>query len=222
MGTIEKKCKSCDSVKPFSDFYNAKKRKDGKMGKCKVCSDVDTLRWRAANKDKVVEQKREWGLANSDKKKANRDRDADKRNRDSWNAKNPDKVLRDRINWTRKKTSDPRGKLERNVSRAVHKCITSGSKSGSRTFDLLGYTSEDLANHLESLFRDGMSWENQGKGGWHIDHIIPLSAFNYDSPDQIDFGRAWALSNLQPLWESENCSKGSKLCGEFQPSLALS
>jgi hypothetical protein len=65
-----------------------------------------------------------------------------------------------------------------------------------------------------------MSWENYGE--WQIDHIIPLAAFNYETPFDMDFQRAWSLSNLQPLWALENMSKGDKLSKPFQPSLALS
>jgi len=85
----------------------------------------------------------------------------------------------------------------------------------------VGYTVAKLMAHLEKLFRPGMCWENYGRGGWHIDHIIPRAAFNYQTPQDIDFKRCWALSNLQPLWERENIAKGAKLTAPFQPSLAL-
>ena len=64
-----------------------------------------------------------------------------------------------------------------------------------------------------------MDWGNQGE--WHIDHIVPVSAFNFDSPEHMDFKRCWALSNLQPLWGRDNISKHAKLDGEFQPSLKI-
>lgn len=75
--------------------------------------------------------------------------------------------------------------------------------------------------HLERQFLPGMTWENHGRFGWHIDHIIPLSAFNFETPDHIDFKRAWALSNLQPLWWQDNLKKRAKIEGAFQPSLAI-
>jgi len=53
---------------------------------------------------------------------------------------------------------------------------------------------------------------------WHIDHIIPVSAFNFTKPEHIDFNKCWALSNLQPLWAEENLSKHKKLKEAFQPS----
>lgn len=99
--------------------------------------------------------------------------------------------------------------------------VKRGSKSGRRTFELLGYTVDDLRMHLERLFHPGMTWQNYGRGGWEIDHIIPLSAHNYETPDDIDFKKAWALSNLQPLWMPQNRTKHAKLTKPFQPSLAI-
>jgi len=64
-----------------------------------------------------------------------------------------------------------------------------------------------------------MSWENYGK--WHIDHIIPISKFNFITSEHLDFKRCWALKNLQPLEAKQNMSKGKKLNNSFQPSLRL-
>lgn len=53
-----------------------------------------------------------------------------------------------------------------------------------------------------------MTWDNFGD--WHIDHILPLSSFNYSTPDEPDFKSAWALTNLRPIWAKENLEKGAK------------
>ncbi|GAG90799.1 unnamed protein product, partial [marine sediment metagenome] len=60
-----------------------------------------------------------------------------------------------------------------------------------------------------------MTWKNQGK--WHLEHKVPVSAFNFSSSDHIDFKRCWALSNLQPMWAKENLSKSAKIDKPFQP-----
>lgn len=93
----------------------------------------------------------------------------------------------------------------------VHARITGKTKGGRRTFALLGYAVEQLVAHLESRFAPGMSWENYGRNGWHIDHIRPLSSFTYSTPDCPDFKEAWALSNLQPLWAIDNLRKHAKM-----------
>lgn len=69
-----------------------------------------------------------------------------------------------------------------------------------------GYTVKQLKSHIESQFKDGMSWENRSE--WHVDHIKPVSLFikeGVTDPAVIN-----ALSNLQPLWATENQSKSSK------------
>jgi hypothetical protein len=69
------------------------------------------------------------------------------------------------------------------------------------------FNREQLIEHLEKKFTNGMSWDNYGRGGWHIDHIKPLASFNKDDSNWLSI--AFSLDNLQPLYESENCSKGS-------------
>lgn len=80
------------------------------------------------------------------------------------------------------------------------------NKVGSAVRDL-GCTLGELRAHLESRFQTGMTWENYGPG-WHIDHIIPLAAFDLSNRHQ--FMTAAHYTNLQPMWASENMRKGDK------------
>lgn len=84
---------------------------------------------------------------------------------------------------------------------------------------LTGYTVAELMGHIEGKFTAGMRWDNYGE--WHIDHIIPIDAFNFENYGDMDFKRCWALKNLQPMWAKENQSKGNKLKHPFQPSLLI-
>jgi len=65
-----------------------------------------------------------------------------------------------------------------------------------------------LKLHLEGKFEKGMSWANYGK--WHIEHKIPIQAFNVTTIECEDFKKCWSLSNLQPMWAIENFKKGIK------------
>lgn len=75
-----------------------------------------------------------------------------------------------------------------------------------RTFDQLGYTKTDFVSRIESQFSEGMNWGNYGD--WQVDHIKPVSAFVKEGT--IDVATINALSNLRPLWKSDNMRKGSK------------
>lgn len=98
------------------------------------------------------------------------------------------------------------------VSRAINGKLQrrSSSKNGS-ILNSLPYSIDELKSHLESQFKPGMSWNNYGE--WHIDHIVPDSNFNYDSMNHVGFLLSWSLSNLRPLWATENHKKYNKLIG---------
>lgn len=72
-----------------------------------------------------------------------------------------------------------------------------------------GCSKQELLDHIESQFKEGMTWKNHGK--WHVDHIKPLAMFDMTDPDEIK--KAMHYTNLQPLWAEENWSKGARYIG---------
>lgn len=62
--------------------------------------------------------------------------------------------------------------------------------------------------HLEKQFTEGMTWDNYGE--WHVDHKKPMALFQFTSTDDEGFKECWKLENLQPLWGSDNLSKGTR------------
>lgn len=104
--------------------------------------------------------------------------------------------------------ADPVKRLRRRISNGIWWSLR-GDKRGRRWETLVGYTLDDLKRHIERQFSKGMTWENYG--AWHIDHVMPVSAFRITGPDCAELRACWRLSNLRPLWGKENISKGAKV-----------
>ena len=73
------------------------------------------------------------------------------------------------------------------------------------SFSLVGCSVGFLRSYIEAKFEKGMTWDNYGE--WHVDHIRPCASFDLSDKDQVIQCFNWR--NLQPMWGSENCSKGS-------------
>lgn len=158
--------------------------------------------WRLANRELQNARIRDYYAANPDKLAVKHEKTK------AWLKENPDRAkAHHRAKWERWR-KDPAKLLGRRVRTALWRRL-SENKGDNRWFEVLGYTVEDLYAHLERQFLKGMSWENMGE--WHIDHIVPLSKCPASSPDDPNFKRVWALTNLRPLWAKDNLSKGARI-----------
>lgn len=83
-----------------------------------------------------------------------------------------------------------------------------GAVKISTTMSLVGCSLSDLRSWLESKFQEGMTWENHGILGWHIDHIKPCALFDFSDLNAQQ--ECFHYTNLQPLWAEENWLKGNK------------
>lgn len=103
----------------------------------------------------------------------------------------------------------PQYKIRRNIGNRICGMLkgTSTGQTISRILRLCGYRIQQLKAHLEKQFLPGMSWENYGRTGWHIDHIVPASSF--DQTDDEQFASCWSLANLRPTWATENIQKSN-------------
>ena len=111
--------------------------------------------------------------------------------------------------------------LNHKISGAIYKALKR-NKNGYHWEMLIGYTLDDLIKHLKNTMPNGYTWQDYMEGKLHIDHIIPNDAFNYDSAENPDFKRCWALSNLRLLPAKENIIKSNHLSKPFQPALKIS
>ena len=119
---------------------------------------------------------------------------------------------------------DLKTRLNKLMRNGIRKDLKSrhSSKSRKSWSNLVGYSADELANHLKKSLkklnlnkRTNYSWDDFLKSDLHIDHIIPISAFNYNSAEDTEFKRCWSLENLQLLPAFDNISKRDK-CESFQ------
>jgi len=166
--------------------------------------------WRDNNREKMKELSKDWYKKNKEriamKAKVWYQNNKDKKSLTNklWNIKNRKKIT-ERLRNRRK--IDPTYKLIMNLRRRTLLALKGKNKSAS-TMTLLGVPNvEFLWLHLEKLFKPGMTRENHGK--WHIDHIKPCSSFDLTKPEEQ--AKCFNYTNLQPLWASENLSKGNRI-----------
>ena len=232
-----KTCTKCKVTKNLDDFHNCKSKKSGKFSQCKDCRNkanrqrsqrigYDVLYARAVsndpekyrenqkryyqrNKEKIVSNVAAWRARNPDarKKEYLNAREEKIAYAKQWAENNKEKRREITLRYSRKFYSDPANRpyivCRKLLSRVVH--LRPEGKTG-KTEMMLGYSRHDLRKHIESMFLEGMSWENHGE--WHIDHKKPINAFIKEG--ETDPKIINALDNLQPLWATDNLSKGAK------------
>jgi hypothetical protein len=98
-----------------------------------------------------------------------------------------------------------RARIRDRLAKAVKRYARGTTISGSK-LRYLGCSAKEAVCYLEVKFKPGMNWNNYGWDGWHIDHIIPVSAFDLTKEEERK--QAFHYTNLQPLWAIENISKG--------------
>lgn len=91
-------------------------------------------------------------------------------------------------------------------SRLYHAVFMQKGIKEKSAVELLGCTTQELIDHLQSQFLDGMTWDNYGE--WEIDHIKPCAAF--DLRKKKEQRECFHYTNLQPLWGDENRAKADK------------
>lgn len=224
----EKHCHRCEQTKPVSAFSPNKLGRDGFHSLCKECKNLrGRLKWAGAipprpllthaggeyeartcsvckgdfpaHPDFFSPAKRgKFGLAGECKPCVN----------ERAKRRQKQRSVRDRINanFRQRYARDPSLRLRFRISVAMRSSLR-GRKDFEQWQDLVGYTAEDLRQHLERQFLSGMTWQAFLAGRIEVDHIIPVASFDFTKPDDDDFKACWALANLRPLWTTDNRKK---------------
>lgn len=214
-----------------------KKSKDGLRSVCKECRKIESKKrysenkeyfiqynqltiesrniskkkWAELNKEKVKESNKKYLLKNQEKRKNSvntyysNNLEKIKSYKKKWYENNPSYMT----NYDKKrKKNNPEYKLWKNIRTRTNNYLKLEKiNKNNSTYELIGLKPNELKIHLESKFVEGMSWDNYGLYGWHIDHKIPLSS----AKTEDEIYDLCHYSNLQPLWCDKNYKKGNKI-----------
>lgn len=221
-----KKCSTCQNIKEDIDFAKSKSTKSGLQHSCKLCR----KNMRLANLEKFSQRDKESYQKNRDKK-LQYQKEYQQVNRTErleylrkYQAEHKLELREKQLVYT--KTNQKhinKVKAKRKYERyhndinyklsAVLRCrfiraLKGNAKRGSAVRDL-GCTIEEFKVYIENKFKVGMTWDNWSRDVWHLDHKIPLCAFDLNNP--IELKKAVHYTNLQPLWATENLKKNGNL-----------
>lgn len=188
---ITKVCRVCSIEKIVDEFVKSKRI-------CKHCQKQYLKDRYLKNREEELNKSKVNYQLNKDYIKE-RNRNYSKNNREKINKtirKYKDEVLK----------KDPLWVIKNRVSIKIRRCLKNlGSTKSKSTLQIIGCTLEEFKIHIESLFQEGMSWEN--KSLWDIDHVVPL-AFAENENEIILLNH---YSNLRPLWRRENILKSDNI-----------
>lgn len=213
-----KKCCRCNIDKPYSEFSKSKDRPSGLYPACKVCEKIRNDKYKEKNREKLRAAGKEYVAKNKDRLKIYRDKIRDTQivyfkeryatKKEEINSKRRSGQGKSVRNIRqRKRMENLHERIKARCSCRIWHAIKNNIKTA-RTIELLGCNIEFLISHLESKFTVGMTWENYGRWGWHIDHIKPCSKFDLSQPQQQR--ECFHYTNLQPLWAADNIRKFNK------------
>lgn len=171
--------------------------------------------WYEANKEKKKAYSKAWYEANKEKRKASKKAwyEANKENVKAYNkaykeANKEKKMAYQKAYENKRLKEDPIFRLLKNMRNGMWSVLSGRTKS-SHTMEYVGMSPDELMNHLENKFTEGMTRDNYGE--WHVDHIRPLASFDFTGPDiEEQLHIAWSHTNLQPLWALDNIRKGAR------------
>lgn len=201
--TISSQAKRKDKIKQYRSAWYSQNRKEVREA---------SRRNRIENTDVVRALDRAYYAKNRQRKRETaRLRYAERKEAAAEYNRRPEVKARNAALKAVERKSNPAKRIHWNMSRSIR--LSLNNKGGRKWERVVGYNREALMAHLEALFLPGMTWENYGKYGWHIDHIMPRVAFEFTCDGDQAFKDCWSLKNLRPLWAYDNHAKSDKLEG---------
>jgi hypothetical protein len=221
-------CPTCNQSKELIEFNKNKTRKDGYQRECReCCHNHHNKHYQTKKSPRLKENlkeghkictccKKELSLDNFNKQKGGR-----------FDISGECKIclsVRYKIwkenggkqwenNWNKiQRQTNPQWKLKATLRGRYLDALkrhTSGGKVNKNhsAIELLGCSIEFYKQYLEQQFKSDMTWENHGML-WEIDHIKPCALFDLTKEEEQK--QCFHYINTQPLYKSDNRSKGDK------------
>ena len=155
--------------------------------------------WRKDNPEKVRKHHKRYYQINSEKIKERSKQ---------YKENNPERIREiqreTHKRWRSKKyKTNLKFNLSCRMGKAIYKSLKI-SKNGKKWQTLVGYTLNDLIKQLEITMPKDYNWWDYLNGRLHFDHIIPIRAFKFKTPEDKEFKQCWSLYNLRLLTAKEN------------------
>ncbi|AXF51918.1 MAG: putative HNH endonuclease [Caudoviricetes sp.] len=229
-----KTCTLCKIEKPLEEFSKRKDQKDGLHFYCRLCLKIKKAESYQKNREKALAIMATYRKENPEKVAAAKkaayakkpehykakgrarylaERKEIRARAKAWKTANPERRAKTESDYRKKKyREDPVYALETICrARLLQAFSAKRVRKGSPTGVMLGCSYSELMVHLESQFKDGMTWENRGTA-WHVDHRTPLASAR--SAEELT--ALCHFTNLQPLWAEDNYAKGAKMPEEWE------
>lgn len=194
-----KLCSKCRIIQEYSFFTKNNRSKDKLSSHCKNCQKS----YRIPNRKKMAEYGKEYRI----KTKATRPSRVEYNK--NWRIQNKIRKRESDNQYQKNKyNTNPIFKLKSLLRSRIRAALKNNQKQGS-ILQLLGCSIEQFKSYIEGQFKEGMSWDNHGYRGWHLDHKMPISKFDLSKKDELS--QACHYTNFQPLWAEENFLKRDKI-----------
>lgn len=187
----ERECSNCGTV-----FAHSKKDKDTCSDKC----------YDAAYRKKNKKKKPSKPLVDLSLECKSCGASFSSKHKGALYCSNPCRKRRER----NERNNNPHHKVKRAISGRLREVLRrKGQIKQESIMKYVGCSTRELSDAIESMFHGEITWDNYGVFGWHVDHIVPCSAFDLTNEDHVYL--CFNLSNLRPLWHDSNIAKSNTI-----------
>jgi len=172
-------------------------------------------RYYLANKESFNRKRREYYLSHKEqettKNKEYREKNPElvKQRQSIYQQVNKERLrIKQRVNKKKREEASIsyrlRNRIRARLSYAINQALATKDDVSA---NLTGCSIQELMNHIETKFYNGMTWSDYGKGHdcFQIDHIKPCCSFNLTDP--VQQRECFHYTNLQPLWFNDHMKK---------------